>query len=121
LRWGFSENEIVRLARRNLQFYRERRAEGRMFLMSVDFPELFSLDEFAAYLRVPITKEAREMVKKWPVVNDLTHQRNAIGQKESEVRHPPDMYMLFDRHVGLRKIEATYLELCRNDRLDRAS
>ncbi|MEO7026720.1 MAG: hypothetical protein ABI056_04115 [Caulobacteraceae bacterium] len=114
LSWGFSEEKLLKRARRTLVFYEALAAQGRLFVLDVEGPDQFDLQKFSHFLKVGITAEARKIVEDWAPVNDLANIRAAAGKPLERVFEPPALDTLHRRYPWVPDMEARYNALCQN-------
>jgi hypothetical protein len=112
LSWGFPEQKLLERTRATLDFYEDLAAQGRLFVLAIDRPEIFDLSAFAAFIGAPITPEARAIAADWPPVNDLADLRASAGDPLQEVEEPPQLDTLHERYPWVADMEARFDALC---------
>lgn len=111
-RWGHNEADILYQFSASLSVYRRLFERGQLFMVNVDSPGTFSLDQFAAFLGTTPTRAATDIVAQWEPTNTLEYQQEKHdgGVRQREI--PPRIRRLREIHPWVNDVEREYLGMC---------
>jgi hypothetical protein len=111
-KWGHNEQYVLKSFRTSLALYERLAAQGRLFVLDVDKPNLFRLEAFASFLGCQPTEKAAAMIREWQPVNDLAYQKQKYGERFTDGKEiPPGIDNLRDRCPWIEEFEPRYEQL----------
>lgn len=109
--WGKSEEHILKSFRSGITLFEKLCKQGRLFIINIDAPKEFDIQNMAKYLDCKVTEKANWIASNWPKVNDLQYQKDKFGEKKLERALPLNMESLRGRHPWINDIEVRYHRL----------
>jgi hypothetical protein len=111
-KWGHNEQYVLKSFRTSLTLYERLAADGRIFVLDVDKPNVFRLEAFASFLGCQPTEKAAAMIREWKPVNDLAYQKQKYGERFTDDKEiPPGINNLRDRCPWIDEFESRYDQL----------
>ncbi len=110
--WGKSEEHVLQSFRSGIDLFEELADQGRLYVLNIDKPEKFSIENMAKFLGCEVTKKADWIASNWPKVNSLEYQKDKFSESALQKREPSNLGTLRKRHPWIEEIEGRYLRLC---------
>lgn len=110
--WGHDEADVLHQFKSCLELYETLYEQGRLCMVDVNLPQLFSPEKFAGFLGVAARAEFLDFVTRWEPTNTLDYQQAKSGTAAPR-KEFPNFDALLRRNPWALKAEADYRQLCK--------
>lgn len=111
-KWGHGEADVLYQFSASIGMYRELFERGQLYMVNIQSPGTFSLDDLTSFLGVKKTSSAEKVVAEWAPFNTLEYQQEKHDGGAHGRAKPPRIERLREIHPWVKSVEQQYLDIC---------